>query len=129
MYVIVVLRVTEEEKREKRKISVDYRRFFRHNLRAMYWYVQIDIDEDPHVVCVMHVYDDQPMMTRPVPRYHSELHEQFDERKDIFSKRKCLTIITKDCGLKRSLNSRQVCIIEWTLTKERKDQMIVGKRE
>lgn len=53
----------------------------------MYWYVQRDIDGDPHVVCVMHVFDDQSMMMRSVPRYHSKLEEEnvfFSRRMKMF---------------------------------------------
>jgi hypothetical protein len=47
--------------------------FLKTNLRVEYWYVQINIDEDPRVVYVMHVYDNQPKMKRLVPKYRKEL--------------------------------------------------------
>ena len=57
-------------------MSINCLNFDRTNLRAEYWYVQINIDEDQRVEYVMHVFDNQPKMMKLVPKYHKELKEK-----------------------------------------------------
>ncbi len=50
--------------------------FLKTNLREGYLYVQINIDEDQHVVYVLYVYDNPSKMMRLVPKYRKELFKK-----------------------------------------------------
>ncbi len=64
------------------------------NLRVRYLYVQINIDEDPRVVYVMHVCDNQLKMKRLIPKYRYEL---LKKTKLFYVINENFTIITEDC--------------------------------